>query len=154
SAPVNIYQTLVNENPAFLFYRKVRELTGQTLNEYVNVDGLDPNDLSLDMFAAEELTNRRAIGYYGDDYLGNQIPFSTTFDDFFSPVGAEGRRTLPVAGNKPIYTAAYIQDKFTFKDIIFRLGVRVDRYDANTKVLKDPYSLYPIMGASDFYNQP
>src|SRR5690606_33777680 len=91
--------------------------------------------------------------YYGYDYLGNKIPFSTTFDDFFTAVDAEGRRTLPVAGNKPIYTAAYIQDKFTFRDIIFRLGVRVDRYDANTQVLKDPYSLYEIMTADDFFNQ-
>lgn len=154
NAPVNIYQTLVNENPAFLFYRKVRELTGQSLNDYVNVDNLNPEDLSLDMFAAEELTNRRAINYFGYDYLGNKIPYSTTFDDFFTTVDAEGRRTLPVAGNKPIYNAAYLQDKFTFKDIIFRLGVRVDRYDANTKVLKDPYSLYEIMTANDFYNQP
>ena len=35
--------------------------------------------------------------------------------------------------------AGYIQDEFTFKDLIFRVGVRVDRYDANQKVLKDPY---------------
>ncbi|MEM1122396.1 MAG: TonB-dependent receptor, partial [Bacteroidota bacterium] len=43
------------------------------------------------------------------------------------------------------------QDKFSFKDIIFRIGVRVDYFDANRKVLKDPYSLYEIMGARDFY---
>jgi hypothetical protein len=64
------------------------------------------------------------------------------------------QRTLPVAANKPIYNAAYIQDKFTFRDIIFRLGIRVDRYDANTKVLKDPYSLYEIITAKDFYDLP
>jgi hypothetical protein len=56
--------------------------------------------------------------------------------------------------HKPIYNAFYIQDKFTFKDIIFRLGLRVDRYDANTKVLKDPYSLYEIMQADDFWSLP
>ncbi|HEY3386663.1 MAG TPA: TonB-dependent receptor [Saprospiraceae bacterium] len=153
SFPVFIYQTLVEEQPELLFYKKVRELTGQTDNEYVNIDGLHPDQLSLDMFAAEELTNRRTIGYYGYDYLGNKLPYSTTFDDFFTAEDAEGRRTLPVAANKPIYSAAYIQDKFTFKDVIFRLGLRVDRYDANTKVLKDPYSLYEIMGADDFFEQ-
>ena len=153
SFPVCIYQTLVVEQPNLLFYKKVRELTGQSLNDYVNIDGLNPDDLSLDMFAAEELTNRRAIGYYGYDYLGNKLPYNTNFDDFFTAEDAEGRRTLPVAGNKPIYSAAYIQDKFTFRDIIFRLGLRVDRYDANTKVLKDPYSLYEVMGANDFFDQ-
>ncbi len=148
-----IFQTLVVEQPNLLFYKKVRELTGQSLNEYVNIDGLNPDDLSLDMFAAEELTNRRAIGYYGYDYLGNKLDYDVSFDEFFTAEDGEGRRTLPVAANKPIYSAAYIQDKFTFKDIIFRLGLRVDRYDANTKVLKDPYSLYEIMQADDFYAQ-
>jgi len=148
------YQTLIVEQPNLLFYKKVRELTGQTLNEYVNIDGLNPDDLSLDMFAAEELTNRRAINYHGYDYLGNKLPFSVSFDDFFTTEDAEGRRTLPVAANKPNYSAAYIQDKFTFRDIIFRLGLRVDRYDANTKVLRDPYSLYEVISAKDFYDLP
>ncbi len=151
---IHVFQTLVVEQPNLLFYKKVRELTGQTLNEYVNIDGLNPDDLSLNMFAAEELTNRRAINYHGYDYLGNKLPFSVSFDDFFTTEDAEGRRTLPVAANKPNYSAAYIQDKFTFKDIIFRLGLRVDRYDANTKVLKDPYSLYQIITAKDFYDLP
>jgi outer membrane receptor protein involved in Fe transport len=151
---VKIFQTLVKEQPNLLFYQKVRELTGQDVHQYVNVDGLNPNDLSLDMFAAEELTNRRAIAYYGYDYLGNKLPYSTTFDDFFTATDPDKRRTLPVAPNKPIYSAFYLQDKFTFKDIIFRLGLRVDRYDANTKVLKDPYSLYEIIRADDFWNKP
>ena len=151
--PINIFQTLVEDQPSLLFYQKVRELTGQDEHDYVNTDGLNPDDLSLDMFAAEELTNRRSIGYYGYDYLGNKLDYSTTFDDFFTSEDAAGRRLLPVAANKPIYSAAFIQDKFTFRDIIFRLGLRVDRYDANTKVLKDPYSLYEVMGAEDFYNQ-
>ena len=152
--PVCIYQTLVVEQPDLLFYQKVRQLTGQGLHEYVNVDGLNPEDLSLDMFAAEELTDSRQIAYYGYDYLGNKLGFDVSFNDFFTARDEQGRRTLPVAANKPIYSAAYIQDKFTFKDIIFRLGLRVDRYDANTKVLKDPYSLYEVMQSGDFYNQP
>ncbi|MEP6793068.1 MAG: TonB-dependent receptor [Saprospiraceae bacterium] len=151
---VMTFQTLVVEQPNLLFYKKVREITGQSLHDYVNIDGLDPKDLSLNMFAAEELTNRRQLSYYGYDYKGDKLPFSTSFDDFFTTEDAEGRRTLPVAANKPNYSAAYIQDKFTFKDIIFRLGLRVDRYDANTKVLRDPYSLYEIISANDFYSLP
>ncbi len=154
--PIPRFQTLVQDQPDLLFYRAVRQLTGASINDYFNTDGLDPNDLSLDMFAASELTDDKQITYYGYDYTGEKLPFSTTFDDFFTAVADDGsgRRTLPVAGNKPIYNAAYIQDKFTFKDIIFRLGLRVDRYDANTKVLKDPYSLYQIITADDFYGLP
>lgn len=134
-----------------LFYRRIRELTGQALNEYVNIDGLDPNLLSLDLFSAKELNDVGLIGYAGYDYLGNR--FDGTFDDFFTATDANGVRTFPVTPFQPIYGAAYIQDKFTFKDIIFRLGVRVDAFDANTRVLKDPYSLYEIMGAGDYHGQ-
>ncbi len=137
-----------------LFFKKVRELTGQTLHEYVNVDGIAPDQLSLDMFSSQELHGTRNIlDYRGYDYLGNKITQDITFEDFFRATDANGVRTFPVAPTRPIYASAFLQDKFTFKDIIFRVGVRVDRYDANTKVLKDPYSLYEIMGARDFFAQ-
>ncbi len=134
------------------FYLDVRESLGLGIDEFVNVDGLRPDQLRLDMFSAEELTNANLLDYNGYDYLGNE--FNGTFDDFFTARDPRtGNRTLPVAPDRPIYTAAYIQDKFSFRDIIFRVGVRIDRYDANTKVLKDPYSLYDIIGADDFHAQ-
>jgi len=134
------------------FFRSVRELTGQSLNEYVNVDGIAPSAFSLDMFSAQELhSTANIIDYQGYDYLGNKITEDVTFEDFFRARNADGIRTFPVAADRPIYASAFIQDKFSFKDIIFRIGVRVDRYDANRKVLKDPYSLYAIQGARDFY---
>ena len=154
-----IYGTQIEDFSGNAFYREVRNLTGNSLNEYVNVDGLNPDDLSLDMFSPAELTaDFDILRYNGYDYLGNKLDGDVTFDDFFSDridINGQSVRSFVVAPNRPIYSAAYIQDKFTFKDIIFRLGVRVDRYDANTKVLKDPYSLYELMSASDFYaNNP
>jgi len=105
--------------------------------------------LNLSLFSAKELNDQQIVDYFGYDYLGNN--FDGTFDDFFSATDADGVRTFPIAPNRPIYAAAYIQDKFTIKDIIFRVGVRIDRYDANTKVLKDNYSLYEIIGAGDYF---
>ncbi|NNE27245.1 MAG: TonB-dependent receptor plug domain-containing protein [Saprospiraceae bacterium] len=136
------------------FFREVRNVTGQAIDQYVNTDGLNPDDLSLDMFSAAELNNFSGVGlnYYGYDYLGNKVSNSVTFDDFFTSKDSEGRRNFLVAPWQPIYGAAYIQDKFTFKDIIFRLGLRVDYYDANSKVLKDPYSFTEIESASQFYS--
>ncbi len=135
-----------------LFFRRVRDLTGQTLNEYVNVDGISPDQLSLDMFSSQELHGSvDLLDYQGYDYLGNKLTTDVTFEDFFRARDANGIRTFPVAPDRPVYASAFIQDKFSFKDIIFRVGVRVDRFDANRKVLKDPYSLYEIMGARDFY---
>ncbi|MEM9991432.1 MAG: TonB-dependent receptor, partial [Bacteroidota bacterium] len=153
---VDIFGLAISENPDNAFYRRIRDVlvNPQTdelyrLEEYVNVDGLDPSQLSLDMFSARELNDQQLLSYYGYDYLGNE--FNGTFEEFFTATDADGVRTFPVAANRPIYFAGFIQDKFTFKDIIFRLGLRVDRYDANTSVLKDNYSLYEIQGASDFH---
>ena len=148
---IAVFGTSFRTPDDLLFYQRVRQTTGQGLGEYVNVDGINPNDLTLDMFSPQELTDQDLVRYWGYDYLGNPISTDVTFDDFFNETDANGTRTFPVAAYQPIYSAAYIQDKFTFKDVIFRLGLRVDRYDANTKVLKDIFSLYDVQSAADFY---
>jgi outer membrane receptor protein involved in Fe transport len=122
------------------------------LHKYVHVDNLLPSEMSLDMFSAKELTDRSSVGYLGYDYLGNKLKGNVKFEDFFAR-DQNGIRNGQVAPNSPIYAAGFIQDKFTFKDIIFRLGSRIDYYDANTKVLKDKYSLYGIMGAKTFHDR-
>ena len=38
--------------------------------------------------------------------------------------------------------AGYIMDKFAFNDIVFNVGLRVDVFDANQPVLKDPGLFY------------
>ncbi len=146
-----ILSLTLSNDPDARFYKAVRESLGVGLGEYVNVDGLTPDQLSLDMFSAKELNDQFILDYYGYDYLGNE--FNGTFEDFFTARDADGVRAFPVAPARPLYTSVFVQDKFTFRDIIFRLGVRMDRYDANTKVLQDPYSLYAIQNANDFYTQ-
>jgi len=149
-AALKDYFTPTSIDETNLFYRKLREAIDVPIDQWVNVDGLDPSQLDLSMFSARALNDRGFLGYLGYDYLGNE--FNGTFDDFFNTIDpATGFRSFPVAPNRPIYGAAYLQDKFTFKDIIFRVGLRVDRYDANTRVLKDIYSLYELMGADDFH---
>jgi len=135
------------------FFSNIRDIEGLALTDFVNVDGLDPNDLSLDLFSPSELNAFRQVGlnYAGYDYLGNKTNGAVGFDDLFNERDSEGRRTLNVAPFQPIYGAGFIQDKFTYKDIIFRLGLRVDYYDANTKVLRDQFSLSEINSADNFY---
>ncbi len=145
--PLLELETVSNQDNKF--FRSVRELTGQALDEFVNVDGISPDDLSLSMFSARELNDQGVLGYFGTTYLGDT--YNGNFNDFFTATDADGVRTFPVAPNRPSYSALFLQDKFTFRDIIFRLGVRIDRYDANTPVLKDPYSLYEIMGAGEYH---
>ena len=157
-ATVDIFAPIVSEEAVqgAYFFERGRALTGTPIDQYFNVDGISPDQLSLDLFSARELTDQPALGlnYFGFDYLGNRLSNSVTFDDFFDSVDENGVRDLPVAAFQPIYAAAYLQDKFRFKDVIFRVGVRVERYDANTRVLKDPFSLYEVVNANDFYNIP
>ncbi|MBK9109214.1 MAG: TonB-dependent receptor [Saprospiraceae bacterium] len=154
----DLYRNIITPSSESRFYREVRRKLlpnipiDSAVYEYVNVNELDNNALSLDMFSAQELTDQSAIGYSGYDYLGNKLSGNAKFEDFFNIIDAEGNKAFTVAPFSPIYAGGYIQDKFTFKDIIFRLGFRVDYYDANTKVLKDPYSLYGVLSAKAFHD--
>jgi len=149
----DVYASAINAENDNKFFKSVRELTGNKLTDFVNIDGIDPNMLRLDMFSAAELNDQGLINYYGYDYLGNKLSSNVQFDDFFTSKDADGVRSFVAPAFNPIYGAAYIQDKFSFRDIIFRVGVRMDYYDANTKVLKDPYSLYEIESATEFFNR-
>lgn len=147
----DIYGGNVNANDGDAFYKRVREAIGKPVYEYINVDGLDPSQLSLGMFSASELNDQNIIYYYGYDYLGNKLTGNETFEDFFKEAADGEPRQFVSPAAQPIYGAAYIQDKFSFKDLIFRIGVRADYFDANTKVLKDPYSLYELETAQEFF---
>ncbi len=146
-----LFDKLIVDQSGSNFYRSVRQRFNHPLKEYFNVDGVNPDDLSLDLFSPNELTDQGILTFNGYDYLGNKVDRNASFNDFFTAKDRDGNRQFLVAPNQPIYSAVFLQDKFTFKDIIFRLGVRVDRFDANTKILKDQYSLYDIMTADDYY---
>lgn len=135
----------------FKFYRSVRQMLGRGIGEYVNPNELDPRQLSIGMFSPRELTDQGLIGYYGYDYEGNKLGNDVTFNDFFTSRDADGIRNFPVAPLRPLYQAAFIKDKFTFNKMIFSLGVRIERFDLNTKVMRDQYSLYEVMDAEEFY---
>jgi len=110
-------------------------------NSYLDVDMYGPEHYKLSYFSPDELLNNGTayVNYFGYDYLGNKLKGNKpSFADFFND---SAKRTI--GAFQPIYQSAFIQDKFAFKDLIFRIGLRIDRYDANQSVLKDPYSLYP-----------
>ena len=139
-----------NEKEESQFSKSLRKKLGVANNEWVDIHNMRPEDFSLDMFSADDLINNGNpyVSYYGYDYLGNKVS-NVTFEDFFTKKDDNGNLTRPVGAFKPIYMAGYIQDKFDFKDLKFNVGVRVDRFDANQKVLKDPYSLYAARTAGD-----
>jgi hypothetical protein len=111
--------------------------------DFINIDGMDPSTFTLDMFKADELISgqdaRNFVSYYGYDHTGKKLKSNPSFDDFFNEKDDFGNLTRAVGAFQPIYMAGYIMDKFAFDDLIFNVGVRIDRFDANQQVLKDPY---------------
>ncbi len=143
------YNRLYNRNAQSLFdikFRESQDMDSDALN-WIDIDSYDPEELSLDYFSADELFNNgiQKVGAYGFDVYGNKLNSSPTFEDFFTKTYEYGGRDWYArerAPFKPIYMAGYIQDKFAFNDLIFNVGLRVDRYDANQMVQKDAYLIY------------
>ncbi len=114
-------------------------------NGDIHTVNLDPNDLNIGLFSPDELWNEglSSLNYAGYDYEGNILTTQPAYEDFFNAKDDNGVNTRDIGAYQPIYMAGYIQDQFAFKDLIFNIGVRVDRFDANQKVLEDPFLLYP-----------
>jgi Carboxypeptidase regulatory-like domain/TonB-dependent Receptor Plug Domain len=129
------------------FDRELRFSLGLDTNgtDLINIDALRPDQMSLDMFSANELLNdgNLLVSYYGYDFLGNKTK-RVAEETFFSDL-----QNRPMNAFAPTYVSGFIQDKFELEDIIFNVGLRIDRFDANQKVLKDLYSLYPTYTAAE-----
>ena len=153
--------TLVNDNTFLLstqtgfnedatqFAKSIRAKLGKGAGEFVDIDSYDPSTFSISMFDAANLIDNLnpsglAYTYFGYTYDGKKSSGTSTMEDFLADP-----MNRPVSAFRPIYTAGYIQDKFTYKDIVFNLGVRIDRFDANQQVLKDKYSLFETRSAGE-----
>ena len=113
--------------------------------------------LDMSMFGADELTRdgNFSVYYYGYSYDGHKkysLTERPSLNDFFNHQDSDNVFDRPIGAQQPIYMAGYLQDKFAFKDLIFNIGVRVDRFDANQQVLRDPYVLYDFNTVGDIKN--
>jgi hypothetical protein len=147
------YDRLLDLEHQSTFDRNFRESIGLDPDgrDWIDVDNYDPSAFSINMFSADELLNdgNAYAAYYGYDYTGKILKHKPTFEDFFTAKDENGNYKREIGAFEPIYMAGYIQDKFAFKDLIFNVGLRVDRFDANQKVLKDPFSLYETVKAGE-----
>ncbi len=147
-----VYQDTVNYDRLYVaeeqswFDRSLRQELGfrDTSTQFIDIDALGPNQFSIEMFSPDELLNSGSslVYYYGYDIYGNKLNSNPTLKDFFEKQDEYGNYTREISSFNPIYTAGYIQDKFAIEDLIFNIGLRIDRYDANQKVLSDKYLLH------------
>ena len=174
-----MYNRMYDKTSQYTFDARLRKAMGLDVEgtEYILIDTYDFDDnsimyydnngklqkgkvdggLNLGMFGADELTRdgNLYVYYYGYTYDGSRkygLTERPSLQDFFTKTDDDGILTRPIAAQQPIYMAGYIQDKFAFKDLIFNIGLRVDRFDANQDVLKDPYILYDYKTAGQLMN--
>ena len=170
------YHRLYDATSQYVFSQRLRQAMNLPVDgtEFILIDTYDFDDntvqyydsegklrkgvinggLNLNMFSADELTRdgNLYVYYYGYTYDGSRKYKMTerpSLTDFFNETDENGVYTRPIGALQPIYMAGYITDKFAFKDLIFNIGVRVDRYDANQDVLKDPFVLYDFHTVGD-----
>ncbi len=153
--PYYYYNYAYDQKAQTQLSESVLELLGLPKNYtgFVNTDALNPDDLKLKMFSADDLLgdirSNNIISYSGYSAQGEKTGGKTSVADFLDKKDANGRNLRPVGSFKPIYSSVFIMDKFDFKDIKFNVGLRVDRYDANQPVLKDKYALHDLATVSD-----
>lgn len=147
------YERQYNPSTQAQFDQKLREQLGMPVDgtNWIDFDSYDPSTFSIDFFSADELFNsgNAVVAYYGYDHHGNKTTTKPSLNDFFTKKDETGRYLRPTGSFEPIYVAGYIQDKFAFKDLIFNVGVRFDRFDANQMVLADPYSFFETKKLSE-----
>ena len=134
-----------DDNQSFFDYNlRAKLLLNPAGDDYVDIDQYDPNLYSFDMFSPDELLNggNSFVSYYGYDHTGKKVSGATDINSYFEDYDDNGNFKRFVGSFQPVYIAGYIMDKFAFKDIVFNVGVRVDVFDANQPVLKDPYLFF------------
>lgn len=139
-----MYDRLFNAEDQTTFDRNLRKSLGLDPNgtDWIDIDNMSPDQFSLSMFSPEELFNGGSayVSYYGYDYTGTKkYNKKTDIHDFFNATDDNGDKLYNVGAYEPVYMAMYIQDKFSINTMMFNIGLRVDRFDANQYVLKDPY---------------
>jgi len=150
------FDRLYDAKSQSFFDINMRKALGLPVNstEWLDVDNYDPSFYKINWFSADELLNEGNyyVYYYGFDHTGKKLKTKPSFDDFFNKKDEYGNYTRLIPAFEPIYMAAYVQDKFSFEDLIFNIGVRVDRFDANQKVLKDKYLFYEARTVKEVTN--
>jgi hypothetical protein len=152
--PYYFYENKYQADKQSQFSEKILEKLGlpKDYTGFVNTDALDPSQLSLDMFSADDMfynQSNRVVSYSGFTHDGKKTTGKTDISKFLEQTDDAGRKLYPIGAFKPIYASVYVMDKFDFKDIKFNVGLRVDRYDANQQVLKDKYAFHELAKISD-----
>ena len=132
-----------NDDQQSFFDYNLRKKLGLDVKgtDFIDIDRYDPNMFTLDMFSPDELLNsgNSFVSYWGYDPTGKKVRGNTDINKYFNEFDENGNYKRFIGAFQPVYMSGYIMDKFAFNDLVFNVGMRVDIFNANQPVLKDPY---------------
>ncbi|MDR0206167.1 MAG: carboxypeptidase regulatory-like domain-containing protein [Bacteroidales bacterium] len=122
--------------------------------QYLDISSYDPNMFAtagLGLFSNYELLNLgdQIVDYSGFDYKGNISNRKLDLKKFYSGENFHADDKYCIGAFEPIYMGFYLQDKFSISNLLFSLGLRVDYFNANQLVLRDPFLLRPAVNVKD-----
>jgi hypothetical protein len=127
---------------------------------FLDIDSYDPTIYTLDLFSNYELINtgNPLISYNGFDYTGKLSNKKINLKKFFGGESDElgnynSKNKFSIGAFEPIYLAIYLQDKFSISNLLFNVGLRLDYFNANQPVLKDPYLLKSALTVQNLRNE-
>jgi len=136
--PVNSYFTNFDNN----LRARLRSQGHQIGNlDFLDIDSYDPDIFSLDLFSNFELFNagNNIVSYYGYDYTGKISNKKMNLNNFFGGGDLHEADKYAIGAFEPVYLAIFLQDKFAISNLLFNVGLRLDYFNANQPVLKDPF---------------
>ncbi|MEM1116654.1 MAG: TonB-dependent receptor [Bacteroidota bacterium] len=93
------------------------------------------------------------VTYYGYNYLGTEEVDSENLEEFLGvDTDEDGNPDLfnrDVAPYQPFYYGGYVRDRIEYRDLVIDLGLRLDVFDNNSLVLRDPFALADIIRVDD-----
>ena len=137
------------------FDQNLRKELGITDNTtLLDIDSYDPKFFAqkgLSLFSNYELLNlgSSVVAYNGYDYTGKLSNKKLNLDNFFSGGDMHAQGKYAIGAFEPIYLAFFLQDKFAISNLLFNLGLRLDYFNANQYVLRDPFLLRPAHTVQD-----
>lgn len=139
------YQHICDLEHQSEFSKNLRQSLGLGINDvsWINIDGLNPNQLNISMFSPDELWN--LVSYYGYDYTGKK---SNANNDYYTHK-ENGVFTRNIKPYEPIIFNAYGNIEIKKFNITFNAGANFAYFDANQPVLEDPYCFYPTYKAGE-----
>ncbi len=132
----HLFEAGFGANYSIMRYYTIRPLgIAQDIRDRFDyIQGSDGSDSTFHFYPAVSKQIRYARqrpAYYGYDVFGNET------DDSTGIVGAQ----------KPTFIYGYIQDRYELEDLVLNLGIRMDYFDSQARILKNPE--LPYAGGTD-----